>query len=321
MVLGMAVAGVAHRKMRPRLLGNQNRQLLLHIAADAHLVGRGVCSDGKFADGKGLVLRKDCLLKEGLIFRLCREIVAGIGLQHSVLEGELQVLKGDSVDAHLRHMKRSLGSRKHRRGEHLADGNVDVRTAVFEVRLLRGIRQGVKHHLHICLVLPASGHRHVSAAVEHVDNLLLNLFIMRVRERVAADGLAEHFLEVVADGRHRIRNDGKSALLGVDKVRNDGHETPLQFPQERCRAGLCGRHRALVFKLDVGLAEDLLHRRSGISAQRLAVNLHALLDCGEALFNQRSLQHQKAVVSMVIAVLAVYGIARDSAHLEVAYVN
>ena len=77
-ILLMGVAGIPHCKMRSHLLRDQDRQLVSDSVFRREHIGRGVCADGKFPHGKGIMMEQHIFPDELPAFRRIVKVSAGI---------------------------------------------------------------------------------------------------------------------------------------------------------------------------------------------------------------------------------------------------
>lgn len=102
-------------------------------------------------------------------------------------------------------MEQTLGSGQHRGSKYFAHRNVHIGHTVFKVRLLCLICQGVQENLHLRLIAcPCiAGYGHILCLIQHIYQVLLDLFVLLIIQRIDADSLMENLCKILANRRYR----------------------------------------------------------------------------------------------------------------------
>lgn len=118
-------------------------------------------------------------------------------------------------------MQLSVCSRQFRRGKYFPHRDIDICHAVFKIRLFFRIFQFVKLYTQICPVFTFSQNMHTRSEIQCIDQLLLNLLIQIIVQRIDFYSLTKDFFKLISDRRYRIGDDRETSLLAFDiAVRN-----------------------------------------------------------------------------------------------------
>ena len=138
---------------------------------------------------------------------------------------------------------------------------------------MRLIRQSVEHHLHIGTVRPHPFDDAVYRLIQRIDDLLLDIPVKIIIQRIDTDRFIKDLLKPLPDIRHGESNDRKTALLPFDIFVGD-----LPCPGSVLHGKLLllfGQlHRRLfILRRKISLPEDLHHRRPRMHVSPLFIAL------------------------------------------------
>ena len=276
-VLLSAVAGIAQREVRTRLLSDQNRQIRLDSVPPRHPVGGGIRSDRKFADRQRSMMKEDVLAD--IAFPLLRiiEIAASRVRCHPVPDPDPEIAELIALEKDPLHMEKTVCPLKCRRSEDLPHRNIHIRETVLEIRLLRGIGQRMQRHRQIRLVAVPSRHMNRLSLIQRIDQFLLNRPVHVLIQRIHPDRFPENALEILPDGRNRKIDDRKAPFLfGNIPLPDQKQRLPqLRLPLRRLavqtnRAAVHGGHEGR-------RAEGFQHRRTRMLPGQIRRRLIRLL--------------------------------------------
>ncbi len=161
----------------------------------------------------------------------------------------------------------------------------------------------MKLHLYVRLIPVHALDQYGQTLVQHIYDLLLDIPVKHVIQRIDAHHIVENFLVPLPDLRHRESDNRKTVLLAFDILildigylsRVGNRKLLLFFTQTACRF--------LVFRHERDLPEALHHRRSAVKGRQFLLPFEDIAHGFYSSLRQRPVQKERHILLMVIVVL------------------
>ncbi len=287
----MGVARISHRKMRPCLLRDQNRHLILDpIPACRHVSG-SVRANGKLPKRQRIMVEQHIVLDIFAVFLLGKEIGTSVIHDHSVCKFQPDILKLQLIQKHPCHMQNTVRGGQHRGSKHFSHRDIHIRHTVFKVCLSVRVLQLMQTDLQIRPVGAAPFDCYGHPLVQHINDLLLDPLVQLIVQCVDAHDIVEDLLILRPDIRYRKSDDRKAALLPRNvfilqhaRLRGVFHGKLLLLLRQSAGRRLRLRHKRL-------LPEDLQHRRSAMHFRLLLILFKSASQTFQSALHKKFVQH------------------------------